>query len=166
MVPLFQISDIAAVATLASWAEPWRRAVSHSAALSTSVLFVHLGALVCAGGFSLTADYATLRVTARMAPDTAVSIEANDSRRIAGYALLVLLASGVALFLSDVAAFADMAVFWLKMGLVAVLLVNAVSATRLARRGEPAVARRRLHAALSIGLWFTILALGTVLMSG
>lgn len=76
--------------------------------------------------------------------------------------LMVLLASGAALFLSDVAAFAGMATFWLKMGLVALLLINArVPMATAAERG-----RCRLHACLSISLWLCTLALGTMLMSG
>ena len=120
---MLQTSDFGVVASLASWAEPWRSAVSHSVVLSTGVLFVHLAALVCAGGFSLVADYEILRSRSEQAPAPA-AIDVPSPRTIAARALIVLLASGAALFLSDVAAFADMATFWLKMGLVALLLVE------------------------------------------
>jgi hypothetical protein len=157
---LLQISDFGVIASLASWAEPWRGAVSHSIALSTGVLFVHLAALVCAGGFSLVADYETLR-TASAPLSASLAAVGPGARKIAAYGLIVLLASGAALFLSDVAAFANMASFWVKMGLVAVLLVNARAAL-----SRSAAARCRLHARLSIALWLCIVALGTILMSG
>ena len=128
--------------------------------LSTGVLFVHLAALVCAGGFSLVADYEILRSRSERAPAAAASMP-SGARTIAGRALIILLASGAALFLSDVAAFADMATFWVKMGLVALLLANARAAmSSLGPR------RCRMHARLSIVLWSCTLALGTMLMSG
>jgi hypothetical protein len=153
---VLQTSDLGVIAAVASWAEPWRSAVNHSVTLSTGVLFVHLGALVCAGGFSLVADYEALRVAGAGAPMAALGC-----RRVATRALAVLLASGAALFLSDVAAFADMATFWLKMGFVALLLANARAA--VSPGGQ---LRRKLHARLSVGLWLCTLALGTLLMSG
>jgi len=155
---VFKTSDFGVVASLASWAEPWRGAVSHSVVLSTGVLFVHLAALVCAGGFSLVADYEILR---RPAGGSSSALSTQGPRTIAARALVILLASGAALFLSDVAAFADMATFWLKMGLVALLLVNARASI-----SAPAGGRCRLHAWLSVALWAGTLALGTMLMSG
>ena len=128
--------------------------------LSTGVLFVHLAALVCAGGFSLVADYGILRSRSEQAPAAAASMP-SGARTIAARALVVLLASGAALFLSDVAAFADMATFWVKMGLVALLLANARAALSSL---DPR--RCRMHARLSIVLWLCTLALGTMLMSG
>jgi hypothetical protein len=157
---VLQTSDFGVVASLASWAEPWRSTVSHSVALSTGVLFVHLAALVCAGGFSLVADYEILRPRGEE-EHTSRAVTAGPPRTIAARALIVLLASGAALFLSDVAAFADMATFWLKMGLVALLLANARGAmTSTGGR------RCKLHARLSIVLWLCTLGLGTMLMSG
>ena len=153
---MLQLSDLSVIAVVASWAEPWRAAVNHSVALSTGMLFVHLGALVCAGGFSLVADFEALRP-----PANGATLAALGCRRLAGWALAVLLTSGAALFLSDVSAFADMATFWLKMGCVALLLANARAA--VTSGGQ---LRRKLHARLSVGLWFCTLALGTLLMSG
>ena len=144
---------------VAAWAEPWRSAVSHSVALSTALLFVHLSALMCAGGFSLVADYALLR--APTAGDLA-----TDTRRFASRALSVVAASGVALFLSDVSAFADLPTFWIKMVLVGLLLVNARGAMRSGRSAARDLRRCRRHARASVALWFCTLALGTMLMSG
>jgi hypothetical protein len=146
------MSELGIVTSLAAWAEPWRHAVSHSPVLSTGVLFAHLSALVCAGGLSLSADIATMRA------DVGLAVASN--RRLALRALVVLLLTGVALFFSDVAAFAYSATFWVKMGLVAMLATNACGA----RAAGPA--RQRLHAMASLGLWFVTLAAGTALMNG
>lgn len=160
---MLQTSDLGIIAAVASWAEPWRGAVNHSVALSTGVLFIHLSALVCAGGFSLVADYEVLRTpnTLPATKEMVTRMTTSGPRGVAALALIVLLGSGAALFLSDVTAFADMATFWLKMGFIALLLANARAAISIPGQG-----RRRLHAYLSISLWLCTLALGTLLMSG
>jgi hypothetical protein len=155
---VLQTSDFGVVAAVASWAEPWRTAVSHSVVLSTGVLFVHLAALLAAGGFSLVADYEILRTGSTRGGAASESV--REPRRVAARALVVLLLSGFALFLSDVAAFAGMTTFWVKMGLVALLLANARAAM------TTHAGRCALHARVSVALWVCTLALGTMLMSG
>ena len=154
-----ETTPLGAIAVLASWAEPWRDTFSHSAVLSTAVLFVHLAALLVAGGFSLVADYEAIR-----APLSAATSPAP--RRLAMRGMIVLLASGAALFLSDVDAFAHLATFWIKMGLVAILVVNARFALRVDATTVGTGTRRRFHAAASAALWLCTLGAGTALMNG
>jgi hypothetical protein len=81
------------------------------------------------------------------------------------------------LFLSDVHAFIRLRIFWLKMGLVMLLISNAILAQRCDHRvpgrkpgntqgnSRPTL-RARVHAGVSLGLWFFTLLAGTALTAG
>ncbi len=121
---------------LAAWLEPWAALYGEQAALSTAILAGHLLALFVGGGVAVAADRTVLRAT----PATA-----DDHRRVADelhatHALVVALlgatmATGLLMAAADVATYAASAVYWSKMGGVALLLVNGM----LLRRAEAAV---------------------------
>ena len=78
--------------------------------------------------------------------------------------------SGLLMFAADLAALALMPVFWFKMGLVGVLLLNGyqmVRTERILERGDAADPKgwRRLRAAslVSLALWFTVVLVGSIL---
>jgi len=54
------------VGQIDAFAEPWRRLYSQSPLLSTLILFGHLGGLLAAGGLTVAADRATLRLDPRI----------------------------------------------------------------------------------------------------
>jgi hypothetical protein len=123
---------------LAAWLDPWAAYYGDHAALSTAILAVHLLALFVGGGVAVAADRTVLR---------AAPVSAGDHRHLADelhatHALVVALlgatmASGLLMAAADVATYAASAVYWTKMGGVALLLGNGV----LLRRAEAAVRR-------------------------
>jgi hypothetical protein len=148
------------VVTIAAWAEPWRRTFSHSAVVSTLVLFLHVASLVYAGGLSLTADRAVLAPQG----DTGVSTSYTRQRCLAARALIAVFVSGLLLFLSDIRVFVELWTFWLKMTLVTMLVINALVLRRFELAG--AIARSRVYAKVSVGLWMLTLLAGTAIVSG
>jgi hypothetical protein len=172
------VSAVVAVVVqqLARIAEPWRSAYSESVAISTAVLFTHLAALVVGAGLALAADRATLRSwTAPPRERSRHLAELAITHRPVVAALSVLFVSGGLLFLADVENYATSAVFWTKMGLVALLLGNGFAMTRAERALRSAgiepndadLIWRRLRglAMASVALWMATLLAGTVLAS-
>jgi hypothetical protein len=167
-----------ALATLAWWTEPWRKAFSSSAVISTGVLYAHVASLVCAGGFSLSADRASLLSGTRGDAEGEQELRARlANRRLLKRALAVVVLSGLLLFLSDVEAFAGLWTFWFKMGLVVLLITNSLLAQRCederrsarpvtAQRKPEPTSRHRVHAGVSLVLWLLTLLAGTALMAG
>ena len=170
------------VGQIDAFAEPWRRLYAHSPLLSTLILFGHLGALFAAGGLTVAADRATLRLDPSDELDRRRHLsELARLQRPVWIAFLVALLSGALLFLADVEAFAVSPIFWTKMALVALLVANAVFTARLDTalrreddaRGAPSRAndrarrwrRRRVGAAASALLWFGLVLVGTALAS-
>ncbi|HEY0780554.1 MAG TPA: hypothetical protein VGD56_21535 [Gemmatirosa sp.] len=168
----------AVVETLARVCAPWQSLFSDSKVLSTSVVTVHIIALLFGGGLAIAADRATLRVArGRTAPDAA----AEERRLLADLgavhrpvlvALALLFVSGLLLAAADVKTYALAWVFWLKIGLVALLLVNGVALERAEsalRRGGPEASTapywRRLRAAswASLALWTATTVVGVAL---
>jgi len=157
-------------------AEPWRDAWGNSVVLSTGVLFVHLAALVLGAGLALAADRNTLR-SWRAGPDERARqlAELAGTHRLVQGALGALFGSGVLLFLSDVEEYGSSRVFWVKMGLVTLLLANgyAMTRTEAALRGTDAQhpllealwRRMRAHSVTSAALWLVTLLAGTILAS-
>jgi hypothetical protein len=146
-------------AFLAHPVSAWAAVYSGSAVMRTLVSFVHIAGLVGGGGAAVVADRATLLATRA---GTVLRREALDSLRnthrivIAGLAGVIV--SGVLLFAADVDTYAVSRLFWIKMGMVAALMVNGALLVRAARRvtSPDEGARRTLRrtAAVSLALWF------------
>ena len=168
-----------------AFAEPWRRVYAHSPLLSTLILFGHLGGLFAAGGLTVAAERATLRLDPSDELDRRRHLtDLARLRRPVWIAFAVALISGALLFLADVEAFALSPIFWTKMALVALLLANSTYTARLdtaLRRdhadpgaepgAEPGARvsarwrRRRAGAVASAVLWFGLVLVGTALAS-
>jgi hypothetical protein len=117
----------------------WAAAFANHPLLRTAVDFVHIGGLVAAAGCALTVDLATI-AAARRTPDsrTAQLEVLNRTHPIVLGGLGALVVSGLLLFAADVPTFLHSAVFWVKMGLVALLVGNGammLAAERRAVRG-------------------------------
>ena len=154
---------------VARLADPWQHLVSHSPAVSTSLLFAHVGALVAGGGLALSADRTTMRL--RHADEAAREhhlLETAQIHRPIVLALAVSLASGGLLFLADVEVFSASRTFWFKMALTALLLANGLVMARTdasAARAPILWRRRVLSAYASVLLWYTIVLAGCLLAS-
>ena len=163
------------VAAVAAAAEPWKDLFGDSKVVATVVLFAHLGALFVGGGLALAADRATMRAVRAGAPVTREAgarslADLAGTHRPVVIALVVVFLSGVLLFLSDVETFWTSPVYWIKMTLVAALLVNGWLMTRteaaLASAVDGAAApwgRLRAHAWSSAALWLTTMLAGVAL---
>jgi len=160
------------VETLTKVAGPWKHVYDDSKLLETVVVFVHLASLLVGGGIALASDRATLRAWRGDAPDRARQLaELSLTHRIVIPSLVVAFVSGVALFLTDVETFADAVAFWVKMALVALLLLNGLLMTRAERAlrrsrdgGDTAPWVRLRTAAVTSGvLWLATLLAGVAL---
>jgi hypothetical protein len=152
---------------------PWAQLYGDSKLVSTGVLFAHLGGLLMGGGFAIAADRTTLRMGRAVGPRCRSHLEELRAvHRPVIIGLSVTLLSGMLLLAADVATFLPAPLFWLKMGLIVVLLGNGVRLARTEaalRNGtdRPWHLWRRLERAArtSLFLWFGSLLLGTALLA-
>jgi hypothetical protein len=159
------------VSTLAGWLEPWAALYGESTGMQSGVVFLHLGGLLIGGGGAVAEDLGTLRAArgdpARR-PERLNLLGHAHSTVLFGLALTT--ATGVLMLAADFEALAGSAVFWVKMGLVVVLLSNGALMMR-AERGarDPGVAGERAWqmltrvAGASAFLWFLILLVSVLL---
>ncbi len=158
---------------LADLLKPWNDAFSHSTAISTTVTTVHIIALLYAGGLAIAADRTTLRALNATTDARARQLEELAAvHRPVLIALTLLFASGVLLFTSDIETFAVSPVFWVKMSLLVLLLINGavLQRTESQLRGgtapdaaSPLWRRLRTSSYASLALWTTIAIAGVVL---
>ncbi len=161
---------MAAPEILTRMVEGWASTYSHSKAVSNGVIFLHLAALLLGGGAAVAADRATVRAGS--------AGEAHRDHHLAELAALhpivlsglaLAFGTGLLLFLADLDTYWTMGWFWLKLGLIAVLLGNGYAmlrAERAVRAGvETAWPRLKATAIASAVLWFTIVLVSTIMTS-
>ena len=141
----------------------WASVYANHAALRTSVAFIHVGALIVGGGLAVAADRALLK--ACTLDDTARRAQLSHligTHRTVLISLALIGMSGVLLFAADFDTYRYSRLFWAKMGLVALLLVNGAvlwrAETRAQGGDQAAWSLLRVTAITSIALWlFTTL---------
>jgi hypothetical protein len=158
--------------------KPWADLYGHSKVLSAVVTGVHVGALTFGGGLAIAADRMTLRARRGGAEARARQLaELQSVHRPVLLGLVALFVSGVMMASADLATFLPSPVFWLKLGVVTLLLINGAVLQRTealllsGARGDGAVRedvrplwdRLRLTAWCSLALWGTTLAVGIAL---
>jgi MFS family permease len=164
------------LATVDALAEPWQMLYAHSTIVATLVLFGHVAGLLVAGALTFSTEAGALRLDPADDGERRRYLRAaSPARRAIALALTVAMVSGFLLFLADLEAFAVSPVFWTKMLLVVLLLVNAVVASRLDARllGANGVIvehdglwrRRRASAWATAALWFALVLAGSALAS-
>jgi hypothetical protein len=143
----------------------WARLYADHKAMSGGVTYVHLAGILLAGGFAVSADRAALRWS-----PAAGSAELQNAFTVHRWVITGLgltLVSGVGMLLADLDTYLTSAVFWTKMGLVALLIANGYLKLRaeagLRDGGVSAWPRLRRTAIASIVLWFAVLLAGTTL---
>lgn len=156
---------------------PWQSAYSNSKVLSTSVTAVHLVALLFGGGIAIAADRGTLRALRAGAMERTRQLgELHMTHRPVLIALSFLFFSGVLQAAADVKTFATSPAFYVKLGLVALLVVNGavLTLTERALGGNPVLAdprrsplwtRLRASTYCSLALWTATLIAGVVLQN-
>jgi len=164
------------LATVDALAEPWQKLYAHSTVVATLVLFGHVGGLLVAGALTFSTESGALRLDPADEGDRERYLRVvSQSRAAIAFALAIAMVSGFLLFLADLEAFAVSPVFWTKMLLVVLLLVNAAVASRLdarllreadAARAEDGLwRRRRVSAWTTAVLWFALVLSGSALAS-
>lgn len=148
--------------------DSWSALYSNHGALRTGIEFVHIGGLLAGGGCAITADLAT--ITAARARSATLATQLRLLKRTHGIViggLGALVVSGLLLFAADVDTFLHSRIFWLKMGLMVVLLINGALLVLGEREASHAEARAwvRLHfvATTSLVLWFLTTLAGAAL---
>ena len=150
---------------LASAVEAWASFYDRHHAVSVTVRYLHLVGLVTGGGTALAADRQVLRALhAGPARRAEVLAELRGSHRVVVPALAVVVASGALMTAADSATFFASRLYWAKLGLVALLLVNGLGLLR----AERALEAGRGHSWRGLGvastaslvLWLTILLAG------
>ncbi len=164
---------VAAPPLLTDLAAPWAKLYSHSNVLATIVGFLHVAPIVVGGGLAIALDRATLRLR-HDEPGVRARhlVELGGGHRVVLASLALSFMSGIALFAADIETFFGSWIFWLKMGLIALLLANGAVMNRCERTlrvhgGDADAAWRRLRtvAITSLALWLTITLAGMALLN-
>ncbi len=146
----------------------WNGFYANHAAMRTAVEFLHIAGLMLAGGCAISADLALLRADRHGAAMRGAQLDTlRVTHRLVRIGLVALTISGVLLFAADVDTFLWSKIFWLKMGLLALLLTNGAlmqRGERQALRDAPgAWPRLRRTAIVSLLLWFVTTLAGAAL---
>jgi hypothetical protein len=156
---------------------PWNKLYGGSKVIPALTEGAHILSLLFGGGLAVAADRATLRARRRGDAARASQLsELHDVHRPVMFALCGSFLSGVALAGADVEVFAASPAFWVKLGLVTLLLLNGAllyrtesmlrgPAGQTPDRAERLWNRLRLSSILSLFLWSATLIAGTVLVN-
>jgi hypothetical protein len=164
--------------TIATAVQPWSDFYSNSKAVSSAVTFFHLGGLLFAGGLAVTSDRATFRALRGSEEERSrLLVELGNAHAWVIGGLAVIFTSGLLLALADVKTFGPSPIYWTKMSLVALLLINGALLQRteqklragalLSQTAPPAQrlwTRLRFTAGASMVLWTAIVLAGVVLV--
>jgi hypothetical protein len=152
-------------ASLASAVESWAALYDHHQLVSVGVRYLHLAALIVGGGTALATDR-QLIAAARSGPrpPTGALLVLSASHRVVVPALAVVVATGLLMTATDTDTFLGSRLYWSKMGLVGLLLLNGIGLLA----AERAVADERamawwwlgLTSVVSLVLWLSILFAG------
>ena len=156
--------------------EPWQSAYGDYGILSTSVTALHLIGMLVGGGLAIAADRATLRISEEAPGQREWHLgELNAIHRPVLLAMTLLFVTGIAIVAADVQTFVTSPILWVKLTLVALLLLNGVvlerTETALRRTSESAPtgsseklwSRLRISAICSIAAWIATLVAGVLL---
>ncbi len=145
----------------------WAHFSRHNVELIVTLTYIHLAGILVGGGFAVATDRASLRLSPANAPDWPQELTRLASvHRWVMAGLALIFASGVLMTLTELGTFAVSAVFWTKMGLIALLLGNGflrMRAETALRQDRTGWGRFRATSVASLVLWFVILLAGTLL---
>lgn len=155
---------------LIQFVQPWSEFYADSRLVPVLVIYGHIAALVLSGGLAITMDRATLRTAGRANAEarTRHLDELARAHRVVVSGLGVSLFTGILLFAADLEVYFGSWIYWTKMALIALLLVNGYRMTRIERRlrsdtSADAWPALRTTAVLSLILWFLIPFVGVAL---
>lgn len=155
--------------------DPWKQVYSDSIPLSTAMTAAHLLAMLFGGGLAIAADRTTLLLRGENAEQRRQHlVDLNAVHRPVLIALTFSAITGVAMLLSDIETFVASPALWVKLTLVALLLINGVilnrTETALRRSqddggSESLWSRLKFNAISSLVLWSATLVAGITLVN-
>ena len=156
---------------LAAAAAPWASFYNDSTATQALIVFGHFGGMMVAGGSAVTADRGVLQACRQAGSGRLRRVDdISGAHRTVIAALTVTSISGVLMLAADLENLAVSPWFWLKMSLLALLLINGWFMTRISQhlRRDGGVtpklwSRLRFAATASLVLWFAVVLAGTLL---
>ncbi len=156
-------------AALRDAATDWGSYYSNHAVLRTIVEFAHIGGLVVAGGAAMVADRGILAASRRHDTDRTLLTSVRNTHAVVLIGLVAVMSSGVLLLAADLDTYVASRLFWLKMALVALLMINGLVLTRAERRAatgrDTSWRTLRWTATASLALWFLTTLIGTGLLN-
>lgn len=146
--------------------ETWSAFYGDHKLVAVTIRFLHLAAILVAGGTALAADRAVLRAWRGGEEEHASALALlRGSHSVVVPSLAVVVVTGALLTAADTDTFLNSRVYWVKLGLVGLLLANGagmLAAEAAVRRGTPWLALLGTAIA-SLGLWLALLYAGTLL---
>jgi hypothetical protein len=158
------------LSALRDLAANWGSYYSNHAALRTIVAFVHIGGLVVGGGAAVVADRGVLAASRRgEAERESLLTSVRNTHAVVLVGLVAVMTSGGLLFAADLDTYMPSRLFWVKMALVLLLIINGLALTTAERRvaAGDVVSWRTLKwtAITSLALWFLTTLTGTGLLN-
>jgi len=155
---------------LAAALETWVSFFSNQPIVRTLIGFLHVGGLLAGGGCAIYADRALIMAGQLGTAERAAQLQAlKGTHRIVLAGLASIIVSGLFLFAADLETYLYSKLFWTKMGLTALLLVNGGFLIRAERRAENGDARGwrglMMTSVTSILLWFLTTLAGSGLVN-
>jgi hypothetical protein len=148
----------------------WASFYANHAVVRTIITFAHIGGLVAAGGAAMTIDRGLLSFARRDTDAGRAQLAAmRTSHGFVLWGMVVVTVSGLLLFAADVDVFWASRVFWIKIALIALLVVNGAAlmwSERRASAGDTSAwSTLRWTAAASITLWMLTTLAGVALLN-
>jgi uncharacterized membrane-anchored protein len=153
---------------ISNFLENWMSFYADHALIRTLIGFLHIGGLVIAGGFAISADRMTLRAARRSSSERASQLEVlRSTHRIVLLSLTAVAVSGLLLFAADAETYLHSVLFWTKMGLIGGLLANGFLITYAERQAASDAGRGwrtlAITSSISVALWMLTTLAGAAL---
>jgi uncharacterized membrane protein len=151
-------------------ATDWGSYYSNHAVLRTFVAFLHVGGLVAAGGAAMVADRGILAAMKHHVHERSALLQSvRNTHAAVLVGLVAVMVSGVLLFAADVDTYLVSRLFWTKMALVVLLMINGLALTAAERRAATghhvSWGTLRWTAIASLMLWTLTTLTGTGLLN-
>jgi hypothetical protein len=148
--------------------KPFGSIYADSATLRTAITFAHIAGLLGGGGCAIAADRAILAATRLdAAAQQHVLGDLAGIHRVVLIGLGIMIVSGLLLLAGDAETYLYSRVYWTKMAMVVLLLINGLRLVRAEHAAEAGGARAWSHLRLvsiaSLALWFLITLMGAAL---
>jgi len=150
---------------------PWADYYSAHTVVQSGLLFAHFAGMLAGGGVAFATDRETYRTRASDDERRRQLARVSAAHPIVLGGLGVAFASGLLLLAADFEALIVVPMFWIKMGLLAILIGNGAVMARAGHRAgaDPGAFPRawttlQRTAVISAVLWFAVVASGVLMM--